>query len=73
MWPMDRTLSDATTQSQSEPGSDGNDGILSIPQSSSIHGASSSDYLVSYQDSLCGRGVVPLCIDAVNVFYSRLG
>ena len=33
---MDRTLSDATTQGQSGPGSDGNEAVLLIPQSSSI-------------------------------------
>ena len=32
----------------SRPGSDGNKGVLSIPLSSSINGASPSDYLVSY-------------------------
>ena len=35
---------------QSGPGSDGNEGVLRIPQTSSITGASLSDYLVSYQD-----------------------
>ena len=33
---------------QGGPGSDGNEGALSIPQSSSITGASTSDCLVSY-------------------------
>ena len=48
IWPIDRTLSSATTSGQSEPGSHGNKEVLSIPQSSSITGASPSDYLVSY-------------------------
>ena len=30
IWPTDRTLSGATTPDQSEPGSDGNEGVLSI-------------------------------------------
>ena len=47
VWPIDRTLSGATTPGQSETGSDGNEGVLHIPQSSSITGAS-SDCLVSY-------------------------
>ena len=34
--PIDKTLSGATTPGQSEPGRDGNQGILRIPQSSSI-------------------------------------
>ena len=51
IWPLDRTLSGATSPSQSEPGSDGNEGVLRIPQSSSITGNSLSDCLVSYQDT----------------------
>ena len=30
IWPLDRTLSGATTLDQSEPESDGNDGVLCI-------------------------------------------
>ena len=30
-WPIDRALSGATTPGQSEPRSDGNKGVLSIP------------------------------------------
>ena len=48
IWPIDRTLSGVTTLSQSEPGSDGNKGLLCIPQMSSITGVSLSDYLISY-------------------------
>ena len=36
MWPIDRTLSGATTLGLSESGSDANEGINRIPQSSSI-------------------------------------
>ena len=43
IWSIDRTLSGATTPGESGPGSD-----VSIPQSSSITGASSSGCLVSY-------------------------
>ena len=46
--PLDKTLSAATTPDQSGPGSDGNEGVLRIPQSSSITGTSPSDCLVSY-------------------------
>ena len=46
--PIDRTLSGATTSAQSEPGSDGNKGVLHIPQICCITGASPSDRLVSY-------------------------
>ena len=31
IWPIDRTLSGATTPGQSGPGSDGNEGVLRIP------------------------------------------
>ena len=52
-------FSSATTLGQSEPGSNVNKGVLRIPQSSSITGTSSSDCLVSYQDTLCW-GLTPL-------------
>ena len=55
IWPIDRTLSGATTQSQSGPGSDGSKEVLRIPQSSSITGTSSSDCLVSYPGHLFGE------------------
>ena len=38
----------ATTPGLSGPSSDGNEGVLCIPQSSSITGTSQSDWLVSY-------------------------
>ena len=44
---------------QGGPGSDGNKGVLHIPQSSSITGTSPSDCLVSYQDTHCWG--LPLC------------
>ena len=46
--PIDRALSGATTPGQSGPGSNGNEGVLHIPQSSSTAGTSPSDCLVSY-------------------------
>ena len=48
IWPIDRTLSGITTTGHSGPGSDGNKGILCVPQSSSITGASPSNCLVPY-------------------------
>ena len=41
---------------QSRPGSDGNEEVLRIPQSSSIAGTSPSDCLVSYLGHLLGGG-----------------
>ena len=67
-------LSGATTLGQSGPGSNGNEGVLRIPQSPSITGTSPSDCLVSYPEHTL-EGVLPLCRGAVSVFYSpsRLG
>ena len=48
VWSIDRTLSGATTLTQSGPGSNGNEGVLHIPQRSWITGASPSNCLVSY-------------------------
>ena len=57
IWPIDRTLSGATTSGQSGPGSDAHEGVLHIPQSSSINRALPSDYLMSYPGhSLNGGG-----------------
>ena len=61
IWPIDTILSGATTPSQSGPGSNGNEGVVHIPQSSSIPGASSSDCLMSYPGHLVeGGGFTPL-------------
>ena len=48
IWPIDKTLSDATTPGQSGHGIDGNEGVLYIRQNSSITESSSSDCFVSY-------------------------
>ena len=52
IWPIDRTLSGATTPGQSGPGSNGNEEVLRILQSSRIIGASPLDSLVSYTGHL---------------------
>ena len=57
---MDRALSGATTPSQSGPGSNGNEGVLRIPQSSCITGTSPSDCLVSYPGHSFGGYLTPL-------------
>ena len=54
-WPIDRTLSGATTPGQSGPGSNGNEEVLRIPQSSSITGAWQSDCLMSYPGHSIGE------------------
>ena len=50
-----RYLSGITILDQGGPGSDGNKGVLRIPQSSSITGASSSDCLVAYPGHSLGE------------------
>ena len=61
IWPIDRTITGATTPGQNGPGSYDNERVLRIPQSSSITGASPSDYLVSYLGhSLVGGGLTTL-------------
>ena len=67
---IDKTLSDATTLGLSGLGSDGNEGVLRIPQSSSITRASLSDCLMSYPGHSFDVGVLLHCRDAVGVFYS---
>ena len=49
IWPIDRTRSDPATLGQSGPGSDGNEEVIRISQSSSITETSLLDCLVSYQ------------------------
>ena len=53
------TLSGATTPGENRPGSDSNEGVLRIPQSSSITGTSPSDCLVSYLGHLLREGSYP--------------
>ena len=54
IWPIDRTLSDASTPGLSGSLSYGNKRVFCIPQSSSITKALPSDCLVSYQDTRGG-------------------
>ena len=58
IWPIDRTFSVANTLGLSGPWSNGNKGILRIPQSSSIIRALASDYFVSYPGHSLGWGGV---------------
>ena len=48
IWPIDKTLSGANTLHQSGPGSNGNEGVLCIPQNSSSTGVSPSHCLMPY-------------------------
>ena len=62
------TLSGAITLSNSGAGSDGNEGVIRIHQSSSVSGSSPLDCLKSYQGHLLER-VLPLYRDAVDVYF----
>ena len=69
--PIVGTLTGTTTLGQSETGSNGNEEVLHISQSSRT-GASTSDVLISYPGHLrvSGReGVFPLGRNTVRVFY----
>ena len=63
IWPIDRTLSGAISQGQSGPGSNGNEGVLHILQSSNITRASPSDCFGSYTGHSLG-GLTPLQISS---------
>ena len=69
IWSIDGILTDTTTPDQSGAGSNDNEGILHIPQSSMTGAIPSSD-LVSYNRTLVGGRILPLYRDAVNVFDS---
>ena len=60
IWLIDWGLSGATTLGQSDTGSDDNEGVFCIPQSSSITGTSQSDCSVSYLGHSLGGGLTPL-------------
>ena len=51
IWPIVWTLSRDTTTGQSEPGGDDNEGVLCIPQSSSITGKQPSDFKCNILDT----------------------
>ena len=55
IWPIDRSLSGATTPGQSGLGGNSNEGVLHISQSLGITANSASDCLVSYQN-ICWVG-----------------
>ena len=67
IWPIDRTLSGATTLWQSGTGINGNVKVLQIPQNYSITGTSLSDCLVSYPGHSLG---VSASAKKPSTFYS---
>ena len=69
IWPIDRSLSDATMLGQSSPGSNGNERVLHIPLSSKLE-TLLSDGLMSYQGLSLGVVGLISCRDVVSLFYS---
>ena len=67
--PIDSALSGATTPAQSWPASNGNEGLLHIPQSPSFTHTSLLDCLAPYSVH-SSAGVLPFCRGAVSVFCS---
>ena len=59
IWPIDRVLSGTSIPGQSGPGSDSNERVHHIPQTSSSTGISPSDCLVSYTGLPLG-GLTPM-------------
>ena len=71
MWSIDKTQTGITNPGQSGPGSNGNEGALQIPLSSSTRD-SPSNAVYCHTLFTCCRvgGVLPLCRGTVGVFYT---
>ena len=70
IWPIDRTLSHFALRVKVDRWAMVMNGVPHISQSSSIIGASPSHFLCHIQDTRWRR-VLPLCRDAIDVFYSH--
>ena len=71
IWPIDKTLSGATTHGQSGPVRNSNEGVLCISQSSSITGALLSDCLVLYLEQTLDW-VLPPAAEMQSVYSTAL-
>ena len=69
IWPIEGTLTGTTTLDQSEPGNNGNEEVLHIPQNFRTE-ASPIRWFSLMPRTLIGRGVLSFCRDVVDVFYS---
>ena len=69
IWLIDRALSGATTLGQNGPESNGNEGVLCIPQNSSITRTLPSDLFSVISRTLVGAGIY-LSAEMQLVFYS---
>ena len=71
IWPIDRTQLGATTPGQNGPRSNDNQGVLHIPQKSSITETSPSDCFVSYPGNLLWGCLTPLQRRSRFILYSQ--
>ena len=70
IWPIDRALLGVTTPGHSGPGSDGNEGILRIPPKlQHFWNLTIRLFSVISRTVIGGGEVLPLCREAVGVFY----
>ena len=69
-WLIDRILSGATTPGQSRPGSEGNAGVLRIPPKLQLSRNHAIGLFSVISRKIDDGGVLPLCREAVSVFYS---
>ena len=67
IWPIDRTSLGVTTPGQSQPGRNGDEEVLHIPQSSAYWNHTIRLFVISR--TRVGE-VLPLCRDATGVSYS---
>ena len=65
VWLIELALSGATTPGHSGPGSNGNERVLCIPQSSSITGTSPSDCFVAYPGHSLGESYPSVVMQSV--------
>ena len=70
IWPIHRTLSGATTPGQSGHGSNGYKGVLRHSPKLQYYWSLTIRLFCVISRILVGEGVLPLCREAVRVFYS---
>ena len=66
IWPVDRTISGATTPGQSGPGNNSIEGVICILQSSSSSKFTQLDCLLSYPGHLLGGGLISSKLNAID-------
>ena len=72
IWPIDRTLSSATTPGQSGPGSNGNEGVHHIPKNSRTGALPSDLFRVVFRTFIGDGGLTPLQRRSQCVLQSQL-